>query len=303
MARRFRQPLLSLRVLAAAALVPWLAAPVLGQGALTELRTDVRTSVPDSPQPSESKPRESDDDHDWDEDSSDDSLTLEGLVVVTALAGMGVTAPFWGPPVLIGDGYMQPAYFSHYPYEYGPSSYLMLSPPEAAGLPGSRQPYTWAARGHAEYGSDFQDMEWVGGHLLLDSRWRFGVETDFRHVRENITQDYQDSLWLGDANLLFRFAQNEWIQMRTGLGLNYLSDAEDADFGFNFTYGGDWFPLQPFVFSADLDLGTLGSANLYHLRTTVGVNWGICEAYVGYDYYDIGPTQVRGLVSGVRLWY
>jgi hypothetical protein len=35
----------------------------------------------------------------------------------------------------------------------------------------------------------------------------------------------------------------------------------------------------------------------------VGVNLGPVEAYLGYDYYDVGRTQIGGLVAGVRLWY
>lgn len=197
---------------------------------------------------------------------------------------------------------MQSGYFSHYPYENGPT-YMLVGPAEAAGLPGARVPYAWAVRGHTEYGADFQDIDWIGGHVLIDSTWRVGIESDFRNVREDISQSFQDSLWLGDANVLYRFAQNDWVQMRTGLGFNFLSDTDGSDFGFNFTYGGDWFPVKPLALSAELDLGTLGSANVYHLRSTIGANWGVCEAYIGYDYYDIGPTQLSGMVAGVRLWY
>jgi hypothetical protein len=280
-----------------------LAAPLAAADALNELRSDVRTSLPDEPRESKPEPREEESD-DWDDDDydSDDGLTLDLFVVAAGAAAVGVTSPFWGPPVLVGDAYMQPGYFAHYPYEYD-VGYMLIGPPEAAGLPGSRRPHAWAARGRAEFGTDFGGLEWTGGHVLIDTSSRWGMESDFRHVREEMATSADDAIWLGDANVLFRFAQSETIQMRAGLGANFLSDTLQSDFGFNFTYGGDWFPFRPLVLSADLDLGTLGSANLYHVRTTAGLHWGISEAYIGYDYCDIGPTQISGLVAGVRLWY
>jgi hypothetical protein len=65
----------------------------------------------------------------------------------------------------------------------------------------------------------------------------------------------------------------------------------------------DWQPVRPLVFSAELDLGTLGHASVVHVRSTAGVSWGVTEAFVGYDLYDIGSTQVQGLVAGVQVWY
>ena len=140
-------------------------------------------------------------------------------------------------------------------------------------------------------------------YLLVEGTWRWGIESDVRHIHEEWLPAGQDELWLGDANVLFRFAQSESVQMRTGLGVNFLNDPIGTDFGFNFTYGGDWFPVQPLVVSGELDAGTLGSSHLYHLRGTIGANWNISEVYVGYDYYDVGRTQIAGLVAGVRLWY
>jgi hypothetical protein len=180
---------------------------------------------------------------------------------------------------------------------------MLIGPGEAVGLPGSREPWPWAIRGRAEYGTDFDGLEWTGGQVLAETTWRWGIDADTRHVREQLLPAGHDSLWLGDVNVHFRFAQSPSLQMRAGLGMNYLSDPLGSDFGFNFTYGGDWFPVQPLIVSGELDIGTLGSSQLYHLRATAGANFGMSEAYVGYDYTDIGHTQIAGLVAGVRLWY
>jgi hypothetical protein len=35
----------------------------------------------------------------------------------------------------------------------------------------------------------------------------------------------------------------------------------------------------------------------------MGVHFHRFEIYTGYDYYDVGNTQINGLFSGLRLWY
>ena len=57
------------------------------------------------------------------------------------------------------------------------------------------------------------------------------------------------------------------------------------------------------VFAVGLDLGWLGHASLVHVRTTGGIAIGVTEAFVGYDLYDVGSTQIQGLVAGVQVWY
>ena len=45
--------------------------------------------------------------------------------------------------------------------------------------------------------------------------------------------------------------------------------------------GAGWFPVRPLVFSSTLDWGTLGSAALFHFRTTAGVIVHRFEFYTG----------------------
>ena len=73
--------------------------------------------------------------------------------------------------------------------------------------------------------------------------------------------------------------------------------------GFNFTYGGDFFPRKPWVLSTAIDWGTLGHAGLFRFRTTAGVIWNRFESYVGYEYLDIGTTQGNFAIGGVRVWF
>ena len=138
---------------------------------------------------------------------------------------------------------------------------------------------------------------------MLESSIRFGIDTSFDYRRETIASGIHDGLWTGDANIVFRFAQSQKLMMRSGLGVNWLSDQYGSDFGFNFTYGGDWFPTEPWVLSAEIDWGRLGRAELFHGRGTIGLNFRHWEIFTGYDFYHVGRAEVSGLVSGVRFWY
>jgi hypothetical protein len=270
------------------ALILCLPAVVAGQ-VLEELREDVRTDRPDPPREEPRAPRQPAYGCDHCEDDSDYGLG--------ALLLFGITAPFWGPPVWMGDSYSETGYFAHFPYQHD-DGYVIIGPALAEG-----ELYRWSLRGRAEYGTDFRNLEWTGGHLLLDTSSRLGLEADFRHVREDVPPGRFDSVWLGDGNVVFRFAQSELLVMRTGLGVAWLSDPADTNVGFNFTYGGDFFPVRPWILSGELDLGTLGHTSVVHFRLSAGVNLGMTEAFLGYDYYDVGRTQIAGLVAGLRVWY
>ena len=94
--------------------------------------------------------------------------------------------------------------------------------------------------------------------------------------------------------------------MRTGLGLNWLSDNLGSEFGFNFTYKGDFFPMDPLVISAELDLGKTGSSNLAHVRVTTGMNYRHAEIFAGYDHFRLDetefafPTQIQRNQSNIE---
>jgi hypothetical protein len=267
------------------------------------LRDDVRTAPPAEDDPTRKRER----DHGssiWDDDDRceecDDECD-EGDRGLWSLVALGITSPFWAPAAALGDNYSQPGYFAHYPHQYD-CGYMLIDPLEAIGMEGPCEPYSLAARARGEFGTSFDDLDWIGGRVQLDTRWRLGLESDFRYVLEDAGAG-RDDLWLGDVNVLFRFAQSEYWQFRTGLGSNFLSDRLGSDFGFNFTYQADWQPVRPLAFAAELDLGWLGHASVVHVRTTAGITWGVSEAFVGYDLYDIGATQIQGLVAGVQIWY
>ena len=194
----------------------------------------------------------------------------------------------------MGDDFSVSRSFARFPYDNVPG-YMTLD-----GLENTRP---WAAQFSTDYATGFNDLESVGGHLVLSTASRFGVDASARYFQERLPGDKHDALWLGDGNLVFCFARNEQMQWRTGLGLNWLSDPQQTDVGFNFTYGFDWFPRKPWVASAEIDWGNLGRSGLFHFRGTVGVLVNRFEAYTGYEYYDFDRVHTNALIGGVRVWF
>ncbi|MBN2218527.1 MAG: hypothetical protein JW719_14220 [Pirellulales bacterium] len=229
------------------------------------------------------------------EDADDDNPWSEFVGgAVVAVGGVVVASPFWFPRNLLNDQGGE-AYFLPYPYRDG-SRYMTVD-----GWDGNV--YGWAARLRTDYAENFDDLSRVGGHLLLSTTSRFGLDAETNYLQERFAHGGHDQLWLGDFNIIYRFAQSERAQWRAGLGFNWLDDPVDTDFGFNFTYGFDIYPRKPFVFSTELDWGTLGGAEAFHFRTTAGALIRGLETFVGYEYRDIDRFHFNGLVAGVRLWF
>jgi hypothetical protein len=222
---------------------------------------------------------------------NDDGLDFMGCLVI---AGAVATSPIWCPMVLLGDDYSQGGRFPYSPYD-GTSGYIIRDY--------SPNPRLWSARLDAEYANDFDGLDRLGGHLLLDTASRFGLDAEASQLEERLPGGRRDALWLGDANLVFRFAQSERAEFRTGLGVNWLDDAQGDDLGFNFTYGADLFPRKPWVVSSTVDVGTLGHAGLLRVRTTGGVVFHGVEVYTGYEYLDIERTHSSSLLAGLRFWF
>jgi hypothetical protein len=268
------------------------------EDSLSQLREEVRTEDPPAPRRDRASDRRPTS-YNPSSDPSNPDTHSDGwgdlLLPAIGVAGIAASAPFWGPPALIGDSYSEYGYFPRYPYKER-GGYMWIGDP----IPDT---YIVGVRARSDFGTNFGRIDWVGGNVLVESTMRLGVESDFRVLQESGPGTGLDSATLGDANLFFRFAQSDQFQARAGLGLNYLSDRADTNFGGNFTYAVDWYPVKPVIVSAEFDLGWLGHESLFHFRVTEGVNWKYGEAYVGYDYYDVGNFQIGGMVAGVRLWF
>jgi hypothetical protein len=224
----------------------------------------------------------------------------EGSVELVALAVIGsaiaASTPFWGPVVLTGDDYSMRGYFPEYPYQHGMQGNMLIDGPFPT------DPFTWSIQAKTEYANNFIGFSRVDTSLLLESTHRVGFDTEFNYWRESMDSGQQQDFWTGDANLLFRFAQAEWLQTRAGIGFNWLAEDGNSEGGFNFTYLADLFIQDPLIVSAEFDWGTLGSETLLHTRVTTGAQWHRAELFIGYDYFDIGQTQTNSMIAGFRFW-
>lgn len=281
-----------------------------GQEALRQLRDDVRSESGDVTISTPSQP-ERRGTSSGEDPALDEGWPVEILIVPAAV----VTSPFWLPHTALGDDFALSRSFAQYPYQSDDGYYVTgtLTPPAETSLGAldrglrrllpSRGPCDLAGRLQVDWGGDLDDLECLDGHLLLSTASRFGLDTQAGYFREAVGSGRHDQLWLGDGNLVFRFAQSDVVEFRTGVGLNWLADRDRSNLGVNFTYGFDLYPVRPWVLSTELDWGTLGSAELFRFRGTLGVIVHGVEVFTGYEYLDIDRLHQNSLLAGLRLWF
>ena len=285
-----------------AALVGAITSHTFGED-LQTLRDEVRGSASEKKKKEKKKKQKHDDHHHadcWghcDDDDDDEENPLAELF--GQIAWITLSSPFWGPHASLKDDLGDDGYFPRYPYKDGLPGYMVTDVLDASRVRLSN----WSGRLRAEYADDFTDMSRIGGRLLFSTTSRFGLDTEWNHRREEFPSGARDELWTGDFNVVYRFAQSERAQFRAGLGLNWLHDQSDGDLGFNFTYGADFFPKDPWIFSGTIDWGTLGRASLFHGRASVGILIEGVEIFSGYDFFDVGNVQIHGLVGGLQIWF
>jgi hypothetical protein len=260
------------------------------EGKLERIREE--TSEPSHAQPADRKSNGCDDDNPLG--------FLYGEVMLAAFA-----APFVLPHLALGDDLNDDGCFPRAPYADGQPGYMRLHFSESQDWAKAWEAGVlkgWAVRLALEDGNDFHGLNRVGGQFLVEGK-RLGLQGSGNWLTEGLTASRHDDMFLGDVNVVFRFAQHELVQMRSGLGVRFSADSSTSHAGFNFTYGADFYPVQPLVLSAQLDAGTLGSAWLFHTRVSAGLLWHNWETFVGYDYLRIGSVDLQGPLLGVRLWF
>jgi hypothetical protein len=247
------------------------------------------------------KPRSSDDkssSDSWGDDSGDGSSEL----FLYALA-----APWVGPYSVFDPGLKFDGRFTHYPFATSDTGYVLIdrwNQPEGGQHFSERHDTNWySVRASGEVGSDFDGLTRVGLRLFLDTDSRFGLKTDWDYYSEKLECGCRDEFWIGDVTGTYRFVQNEWLIMHTGVGARFLLDHGHDRAGVNFLYGFDAFPSQPVHLFGSFEGGTLGNAGVLRLHGGAGVNYTHFELFAGYDYLNIGGAILQGPFVGLRLWF
>ncbi len=240
---------------------------------------------------------DSDSDGDWDDEDQSGSFVGELLGEIFGPAlGFAVASPWWGPHVALADDLAVRPDYPAAPYFDDIPGRLLITSPAVTPVRG------WAGRAGWHYGTDFGDLQWSTARLQMDTAARFGFDAEWTRWVES-TGRRNDSLSIGDANLLYRFAQSEQLEFHTGIGVNWLADGSDGEAGINFTYGISAFPARPWTLSAVLDAGTLGDAGYFHGRFGAGAVWRRLEVFTGYEVYRISDVTLDGPFAGVGLWF
>jgi hypothetical protein len=203
-----------------------------------------------------------------------------------------------------------PSYFPRHPFADGFPGYLRLDytsatlqadrslvPPELLDV------RLWSCRVAVEESNDFDGLNRVGGHVLVDTSYRIGALVKWNIFHERLDGGRTDQLFLGDANVFVGLLRLQTVQDRLGVGVRVMSDEHDVESGFNVLYGLDWYPCRPWIFSEQIDFGTLGEAGVFHFRATVGAIFSHGEVFAGYDALWINHVRLAGPVIGLRLWF
>jgi len=121
--------------------------------------------------------------------------------------------------------------------------------------------------------------------------------------------DSSNRLILGDLNGLVRLQKSSTLEVRFGIGLRFLVDWHNlnAEIGYTGILSLNAFPHKPWVISADLDVGSLGSALFVHTRETLGLILGPVELFAGYNLMLIlgngNKELLHGPFGGIRFWF
>lgn len=140
-----------------------------------------------------------------------DSGNLAGQIFGQAILAT-VAAPFAIPMTLLNDDHNGDTQFPAYPYAGDlPGSLILTSHYDGT-------PRTWNGNLQAFAIPETDDIDRYGGRLVLDSVYRWGLDTETNYWKQSGGSSSQT--WTGDANFTFRFAESEHVQMRAGFGVN-----------------------------------------------------------------------------------
>ena len=215
----------------------------------------------------------------------------KGLVgsVIWGVIGLPLAAPRW---LLNDEGHY--ANFSDYPYADEAGNMVITRYRK-------RNRKFMRTRFLSEYGEDFGRQQKISNRVLFDTRSRVGVDASFDYLREQMGGGEHDQTWLGDLNVVFRFAQSEKAEFRGGVGVAWQADSLGSASGANFTYGGNVYLGKPHMVDFDLDLGRIGEAGLTRFKTGYSLYLNRLRARLGYEYLRVGSFKTNYMSGGVGI--
>jgi hypothetical protein len=245
----------------------------------------------------------------WNNSSSDPGgPTLDDDAGLGVLACLTATSPIWLPYLLFDDDFDRPGRFPPCPYARPEAGAIAVGPQydrrsdeEPYDSPNNLKP--WSLRISSDEGNSFAGLNRLSGEAFLDTENRLGVLLRGNWFVENLGGGRTDSTMLNDFNVTYRAAQNNWLQIYSGIGLREQLDRYDDLFGFNFICRADIYPLRPLHIEATMAIGSLDRAFLIEGHVSIGAVYRHFECFAGYDFLQIGSATLQGPFLGLRLWF
>jgi len=164
-------------------------------------------------------------------------------------------------------------------------------------------PRQWHGRFRAAFGSNFDEREMIYGNYQLTSGAPLGLDTEFIYRQDEQRRLADRRFWNGDANVVYHLRQIRWLVFRMGVGVNWLTDGENTDVGFNTTYGFDIRLKKPWYISTSIDWGQLDSDEMLHWHISGGMEFGWLELFIGYDFFEVGSLERKTVLAGAGIWF
>jgi hypothetical protein len=188
---------------------------------------------------------------------------------------------------------------------------LCLRPPveETWSLPpGRRKLQTGRMQLFGDVGQDTDGLKRGTLGATVDSNGLFGGDTRWTYWLEKTPEGEVDDLWVGDINLRIEAIKLPELQVAFGIGPRLLlhseegrNIAESSSAGVNVTAAAELYPLRPFVFRTEFDVGNLGPAGFWEAQVNLGVIVQRLELYVGAARFRVAELKFDSAFAGLRV--
>jgi hypothetical protein len=224
-------------------------------------------------------------------------------------------SPWVGPHAALEPGERGRPVFEDYPYAHGSNGLLRYPEPVhdeetdgesesgervRPGPPLSGKSVAGQVRVEGGYILGGVYRGGMGGRLMIPGRLE--VDLNVNGLAEPLPDGSVDRATFGNAHVGVRFAQNEQVQFRTGLGYQQFADAMGVEPGFDFSYGFDAQLGARLILGISGNLGSAGHAFVGQVRGSLGIMIDRFEIYAGYDHISIGDVPLGGPAAGIRAW-
>lgn len=198
--------------------------------------------------------------------------------------------------------------FPAYPYPMGLRGYMQHDPVPVGRITGNENDVLdlkgWAVRFSLEEGNNFAGLNRFNGTFLGETQFLgLGLYTTWNYLHERLGCGCTDDLVLGNITATFRIVESRRFLLRWGLGGWILADYFGSNSGVNLHLSADYFPSRPWVISAVVEGGSLGETGIVHTRVTGGWLWKGLELFGGYDFLQIGNSNIHTPLVGLRMWF